>query len=101
MGSSFQFAALLHQQALQVAAFRCAPPTMRLRSCSLPRCRLRPRGAAPRCRSLPAVPPCLPQAAFCELVGAAAGYGYLKWLIADVDRYQPGDVIPARQAGAR
>ncbi|KAI7842538.1 hypothetical protein COHA_003775 [Chlorella ohadii] len=40
------------------------------------------------------------EAAFCELIGTAAGYGYFKWLIADVGRYQPGDVIPAREADA-
>ncbi|PRW33204.1 hypothetical protein C2E21_7817 [Chlorella sorokiniana] len=40
------------------------------------------------------------EAAFCELIGTAVGYGYFKWLIADVDRYQPGDVIPVREADA-
>lgn len=46
------------------------------------------------------LPVCPAQAAFCELAGTAAGYGYLKWLIADVSRYQPGDRIPMREAGA-
>jgi hypothetical protein len=48
----------------------------------------------------PGSPPRTPQAAFCELVGTAAGYGYLKWLISDVSRLQPGDAIPLRAAEA-
>lgn len=39
------------------------------------------------------------EAAFCELIGTAAGYGYFKWLIADVSRLQPGDRIPMVEAG--
>lgn len=46
------------------------------------------------CAPLPAL-----QAAFCELIGTAAGYGYFKWLIADVSRLQPGDRIPMVEAG--
>ncbi|KAL4439962.1 hypothetical protein ABPG75_002963 [Micractinium tetrahymenae] len=38
------------------------------------------------------------EAAFCELLGAAAGYGYFKWLIADVSKLQPGDYIPMMEA---
>lgn len=57
--------------------------------------------ASPACLPTLCSPFCSPpQAAFCELIGTAAGYGYFKWLIADVDRYQPGDVIPVREAGA-
>lgn len=58
-----------------------------------------------RCPSLPLHPPlmCRPfralQAAFCELIGTAAGYGYFKWLIADVSKLQPGDRIPMVEAG--
>lgn len=33
------------------------------------------------------------EAAFCELLGAGASYGYLLWLFKDVDRLQPGDSI--------
>ena len=40
------------------------------------------------------------QAAACELVGAAASYGYLWWLMSDVDRLQPGDRIPLNEAEA-
>jgi hypothetical protein len=43
---------------------------------------------------------CLLQAAFCELVGSAAGYGYFKLLIADVSGLQPGDHILSVEAGA-
>lgn len=39
------------------------------------------------------------EAAFCELIGTAAGYGYFKWLIADVSKLQPGDRIPMVEAG--
>jgi hypothetical protein len=38
------------------------------------------------------------EAAFAELVGAAASYGYLLWLYRDVDAYSPDTPIPARAA---
>lgn len=38
------------------------------------------------------------EAAFAELVGAAASYGYFKWLIRDVDAYGPDTPVPMRAA---
>eukprot|EP00887_Chlorella_sp_A99_P000479 scaffold17.g479.t1 len=40
------------------------------------------------------------EAAVAELVGAAASYGYLRWLMWDVDRIQPGDRMAWREAEA-
>ncbi|GAB4823706.1 hypothetical protein N2152v2_010752 [Parachlorella kessleri] len=38
------------------------------------------------------------EAAFCELVGAGASYGYLLLLFKDVDALQPGDTVYLREA---
>ena len=42
----------------------------------------------------------LPKAAVAELVGAAASYGYLRWLMRDVDSLAPGDPVALRLAEA-
>lgn len=54
-----------------------------------------------RPRPLPPIPNCLAialQAAFCELLGAAASYGYMMLLIRDVDALRPDDIIPLDEA---
>lgn len=38
------------------------------------------------------------KAAFAELVGAAAGYGYFLWLMSDVDKYNEETIVPMREA---